>query len=123
MPLPIDQLADVDAVIVTHLHGDYWDKASRVEQGVPVFAQNEEDADTIGSQGFADVRVLTENSSFPSISLAKPGGQHGTDETMKAIPALGHVCGVVFSTAWRLLTSNASFPPETLDEIRNAATG
>ena len=99
LPIPIEQLADVDAVIVTHLHGDHWDKEAqaRLNKAVPVFAQNEVDATTIASQGFTDVRVLTETSSFRGVSLAKTGGQHGTDATMKAIPALGHVCGVVFS--------------------------
>ncbi|WP_337769568.1 MBL fold metallo-hydrolase [Sinorhizobium medicae] len=95
----LTQLADVDAVVVTHLHSDHWDDeaAAILDKKLPLFAQNDEDAAHIRSQGFQDVRTLTENTEFQGIHLAKTGGQHGTDATLEAIPALGQVCGVVFS--------------------------
>ncbi|WP_322882841.1 MBL fold metallo-hydrolase [Sinorhizobium medicae] len=99
LPLTVEQLADVDAVVVTHLHSDHWDDeaAAILDKKLPLFAQNDEDAAHIRSQGFQDVRTLTENTEFQGIHLAKTGGQHGTDATLEAIPALGQVCGVVFS--------------------------
>lgn len=100
VPLPIaqEQLMAVDAVIVTHLHEDHWDAAASaaLPKDMPLFAQNEEDADKIRNEGFTDVRVLTQQSQFNGIGLCKTGGQHGTDATLDVIP-LGEVCGVVFS--------------------------
>jgi L-ascorbate metabolism protein UlaG (beta-lactamase superfamily) len=99
LPVPVAELIDVDAVIVTHLHTDHWDDAAKaaLRKSLPIFAQNDEDAATIRQAGFTDVRVLSETSTFNGVRLAKTSGQHGTDATLKAIPALGQVCGVVFS--------------------------
>jgi L-ascorbate metabolism protein UlaG (beta-lactamase superfamily) len=99
LPMPIDKIVDVDAVIVTHLHSDHWDDAAkaRLPKSMPIFAQNDEDATIIRVSGFSDVRVLTETTEFNGVRLAKTAGQHGTDDTMKAIPPLGQVCGIVFS--------------------------
>ncbi|NHF72032.1 MBL fold metallo-hydrolase [Paracoccus sp. 12-3] len=98
LPLSVEQLVAVDAVIVTHLHIDHWDDAAKaaLPKDKPLFAQNQEDADKIRADGFTDVRVLTEETAFNGIRLSKTGGQHGTDETLADIP-LGDVCGVVFS--------------------------
>ncbi|HWX47942.1 MAG TPA: MBL fold metallo-hydrolase [Roseomonas sp.] len=99
LPLPIADITDVDAVIVTHLHTDHWDDTAKAKlnKSLPLFVQNDEDAEAIRRAGFLDVRVLTEASEFNGVTLTKTGGQHGTDATLKAIPALGKVCGVVFS--------------------------
>lgn len=98
LPIPLEQLIAVGAVIVTHLHEDHWDAAARaaLPKDKPLFAQNEEDAGKIRDDGFTDVRVLSESSEFNGIRLSKTGGQHGTDETLADIP-LGEVSGVVFS--------------------------
>jgi L-ascorbate metabolism protein UlaG (beta-lactamase superfamily) len=99
LPMPVADVTDVDAVVVTHLHSDHWDDAAKAQlrKSLPVFAQNAEDAATIREAGFTDVRVLSDASEFNGVTLARTGGQHGTDATLKAIPALGKVCGVVFS--------------------------
>lgn len=99
LPLPIEEIVDVDAVIVTHLHEDHWDEAARnlVPKGLPLFAQNEADAETIRSQGFTDVRVLSDSSEFDGVQLIKTRGRHGTDAAYEKIgQLLGEVCGVVF---------------------------
>jgi len=98
LPLPVAELIDVDAVIVTHLHTDHWDDAAKAQlrKSLPIFAQNDADAAAIRQAGFTDVRVLSATSAFNGVTLARTDGQHGTDATLQAIPALGKVCGVVF---------------------------
>lgn len=100
LPLPIADIVDVDAVIVTHLHEDHWDQAAQdaLPKDLPVFAQNDTDAEFIRGQGFTDVRVLSQSSEFDGVRLIKTAGRHGTEahyEVMAEI--LGEVCGVVFS--------------------------
>lgn len=100
LPLPIADIVDVDAVIVTHLHEDHWDQAAQdaLPKDLPVFAQNDTDAEVIRGQGFTDVRVLSQSSEFDGVRLIKTAGRHGTEahyEVMAEI--LGEVCGVVFS--------------------------
>jgi L-ascorbate metabolism protein UlaG (beta-lactamase superfamily) len=99
LPMPVERIVDVDAVIVTHLHSDHWDDAAKagLRKSMPIFAQNEEDAVQIRDAGFGDVRVLTETTEFNGVRLAKTGGQHGTDEALTAMPSLGQVCGIAFS--------------------------
>ena len=98
LPLPVADLVDADAVIVTHLHLDHWDEAAvaAVPKSLPLFAQNEADAEKIRAQGFEDVRLIGEGP-FNEVSLTKTGGQHGTDAAYNVIgDRLGQVCGVVF---------------------------
>ncbi|WP_285222426.1 MBL fold metallo-hydrolase [Halomonas sp. ISL-56] len=102
LPMPAEDLIDgIDAVIVTHTHLDHWDEAAQalLPKGIPLFAQNMEDAELIRSQGFSDVRVLEDGTEFCGVQLHKTGGQHGSD-TLYAVPelaqSLGEVMGVVF---------------------------
>ena len=96
LPVPLEQLTNADAVIVTHLHLDHYDeKAVEVlPKDVPMFVQNEADADEVMKGGFTDVRVLTEDTEFEGIRLVKTKGEHGRGEILKIA---GEVCGVVFS--------------------------
>lgn len=99
LPLPMDEILDVEAVIVTHLHDDHWDEAARnlVPKTISLFAQNEVDAETIRGQGFTDVRVLSDSSSFNGVQLIKTGGRHGTEAHYAVIgDLLGEACGIVF---------------------------
>lgn len=102
LPMPTQEiLAGVDAVIVTHTHLDHWDDAAQqlVPKTLPLFVQNESDATIIRQQGFADVRVLQDETAFGGVLLSNTGGQHGTD-TMFADAQLagflGAAMGVVF---------------------------
>lgn len=102
LPCAVETLLDVDAVIVTHTHPDHWDEAAQALVGkqLPVFVQNEQDAATLRQQGFQQVEVLTEQTTFAGITIEKTGGQHGSDDAY-ANPAvaqfLGDACGLVFS--------------------------
>lgn len=94
-------IAGTDAVIVTHTHLDHWDDAAQLllPKNIPLFVQHAEDAETIRSQGFNDVRILDGQAEFGGVTLTKTGGQHGSDE-IYAIPelaqALGQIMGIVF---------------------------
>ncbi len=102
LPMSVqDVLAGVDAVIVTHTHLDHWDDAAQalVPKEIPLYTQNEADAGLIRSQGFTNVRVLSDKAEFGGVTLSKTGGQHGTDEMYaldEAAQFLGDAMGVVF---------------------------
>lgn len=100
LTVPMDEILDVDAVIVTHLHPDHWDEAAkeRVPRGLPIFAQNDRQAANIRAAGFGDTRVLSGQTDFDGITLTKTPGRHGTEAAYAAIgEILGDVCGVVFT--------------------------
>ncbi|SFN38542.1 L-ascorbate metabolism protein UlaG, beta-lactamase superfamily [Nitrosospira briensis] len=99
LPIPMDEILDVDAVIVTHTHADHWDDAAikLVPKNMLIFTQNEKDAAEIRAQGFSNIRVLGENTVFDGITLIKTPGRHGGEKTMEEFAELlGHVSGVVF---------------------------
>ncbi|MBJ6800955.1 MBL fold metallo-hydrolase [Geomonas propionica] len=98
LPVPVETLCEVDAIIVTHTHLDHWDEAAAklLPKHLPIFAQHDKDAAGFRAAGFQQVTVLTEESHFGGITLTKTPGQHGSDETMvKLGDRLGEVCGVV----------------------------
>lgn len=100
LPVSVDELLAVDAIIVTHTHSDHWDDAAKklVPKDMLIFAQNEKDAAEIQAAGFVNTRILTGNTVFDGIVLIKTPGRHGTDEVMAKLgDILGVVCGVVFS--------------------------
>lgn len=105
LPLSLEEvMTGVDAVIVTHLHEDHWDSVATevLDKSLPIFVQNEADAETIALAGFTDVRVLTENTIFDTIILHKTDGKH--IEHLERFPQevqdfVGSVCGVVFQSA------------------------
>lgn len=101
LPVDVSTLLEADAVIVTHIHDDHWDRAAveLIGKDKPVFVQNDSDAALLRSQGFTHLTVMTEETAFGDIRIAKTrGGQHGTDRAY-AVPELaerlGEACGVV----------------------------
>jgi L-ascorbate metabolism protein UlaG (beta-lactamase superfamily) len=98
LPLPVDQIIDVDAVILTHVHPDHWDEAAihQIPKNMSIYTQNAADQAVVLSQGFTDVNLL-EGAVLNGIKLSQTSGQHGSDEALQAIgEILGEVCGVVF---------------------------
>lgn len=94
-------LAGVDAVIVTHTHLDHWDDAAQkfLPKDIPLYTQHQADATLIRSQGFTNVRVLSDKAEFGGVTLSKTGGQHGTDNMYalsEVATLLGDAMGVVF---------------------------
>lgn len=75
LPMPVnDILVGVDAVILTHTHLDHWDKAAQdqLPKDIPLYVQNQEDADLVRGQGFTDVRIMGDSDEFA-------GGEAGQD--------------------------------------------
>ena len=96
LPTSIDNIiADLDAVIVTHLHSDHWDDAAieALPKNIKLFAQNAEDAKVITEAGFTNVEVLKEGTIFGDIQFIKTKGEHGRGPVLELA---GQVCGVVF---------------------------
>jgi L-ascorbate metabolism protein UlaG (beta-lactamase superfamily) len=95
LPISLDNIINVDAVIVTHLHVDHWDDAAKevLPKDIKMFVQNEEDANEVRNAGFQNVEVLQEDTVFENIQLIKTQGEHGRGEILKLA---GNVCGVVF---------------------------
>lgn len=95
LPMSIEEIIDVDAVIVTHLHLDHWDEvaAKHLPKTISLFVQNEEDEAILNEQGFTNTTVLSENTLFEEIQLIKTVGEHGRGEILNMA---GLVCGVIF---------------------------
>ncbi len=99
LPLPLTEVIKADAVIVTHTHLDHWDEAAKrgLPSTMPIFAQDEDDADSIRKAGFVNVQVLGQNADFHGTRLSRTGGQHGTDAMVAGRgKRLGKSSGVVF---------------------------
>jgi L-ascorbate metabolism protein UlaG (beta-lactamase superfamily) len=102
LPVPLEEAMEADAVVLTHLHPDHWDAVARerLPKSIPVFVQDQRDADAVRKDGFTDVRVLGDGTVFQGTRLIRTGGQHGTDTHIQALgQALGEVSGVVFQRA------------------------
>ncbi|MDR4946033.1 MBL fold metallo-hydrolase [Neobacillus cucumis] len=95
LPMSLDNITNVDAVIVTHLHLDHFDDVAKnvLPKDIKMFVQNEEDAKEVRNAFFQNVEVLQEDTVFKDIQLIKTKGEHGRGEILKRT---GLVCGVVF---------------------------
>lgn len=99
LPVSLDEILDVDAVIVTHMHPDHWDDAARtlLPKDIMLFVQNTKDAGAMQAAGFRNIRVLEDGTVFDGITLIKTTGQHGRGKVLQDFgEILGEVCGVVF---------------------------
>ncbi|SOD18203.1 MBL fold metallo-hydrolase [Nitrosomonas ureae] len=99
LPMSINEIIDVDAVILTHDHPDHWDDAAKnaIPKDMLIFTQHEKDAQSIRSAGFSNIRILDENNVYDGITLIKTPGQHGKDKVLEDMKELlGDVCGIVF---------------------------
>lgn len=94
LPIPIAEIMQADAVIVTHRHLDHWDEAAKQQlpKDIPIFVQNEADAQATREEGFTDVRVIDQDVMFGGVTLSKTGGQHGNEAISVR---MGAVMGVV----------------------------
>jgi L-ascorbate metabolism protein UlaG (beta-lactamase superfamily) len=94
LPEPPEALvAQLDAVLVTHLHQDHFDDTARrlLPRDVPIVCQPE-DAERLRGDGFADVRPVEDAATLGDIAISRTGGCHGTGEVGEAMaPVSGFV--------------------------------
>lgn len=104
LPLPIEELIKVDAVIVTHMHHfDHFDNyaADALPKDIPMFTQSEKEADDMGRLGFTNVTAMTEDGvDFNGTTLHRTEALHGDGVNAayyyKKYGVPGDACGVVF---------------------------
>ena len=105
LPIDIEKIVDVDAVILTHFHPDHWDEfaVKALNKTIPFFVQSEQDAAVVKKAGFQKVKVIEENTVFQGVHLYKTGGQHGKREIIeplcKQINMPYDAMGIVFQAA------------------------
>ena len=97
LPCPVEMLLQADAVIATHLHPGHFDQqaAQLLPKDLPIFAQNQRDAEILQYYGFRQIRILGQGTEFSGVTLTRTPGQHGNWEE-EILKQLGSVCGVVF---------------------------
>lgn len=96
LPLPVAALIDgIDAVLVSHLHSDHFDKAAQdlLPKAMPILCHGR-DADAIREMGFEDVRVVGEGIDVGTVFIRTTDGQHGPAEVLDD---MGEVCGFLIS--------------------------
>ncbi|WP_297133182.1 MBL fold metallo-hydrolase [Terrisporobacter sp.] len=94
LPVGIDELINVDAIIATHLHSDHFDDAAKEQlpKNIKVYVQDENDKKELSDLNFTNIEVIEENTTCSDIKIIKTSGQHGTGEVLDVI---GNVCGVI----------------------------
>lgn len=88
-------IAGVEAVVVSHLHGDHFDAVAKamLPKGLPVFCQPG-DEERIAEAGFTDVRPPADAVTWQGIGIRRVAGQHGEGAVLED---MGPVSGFVFS--------------------------
>lgn len=104
LPLPIEQIIDVDAVLLTHTHPDHWDEAAvnAIPKDQLIFVQHEGDESILRSQGFTNLQIFSEETDYHGISFKRTFCQHGSEaafEHQQMAEILGEVTGVIFNHA------------------------
>ena len=81
----MEEILDVDAVIVTHMHLDHFDPVAMevIPKDLKMFAQNEDEANEMKKVGFKNVEVLKEEGTlFEGIKLTKTPAKHYSDDSL-----------------------------------------
>lgn len=102
--VPMDEIIDVDAVIITHVHFDHFDEKAKevLPKDIKLFVQSEKDAAEIREAGFTNIEVLSEEGiMFEDIKLVKTIGLHGDEEVTRPVYEMLNIdseaCGVIFT--------------------------
>lgn len=86
LPLPVAEISDVDAVIVTHMHHfDHFDEMATqsLPKDIPIFTQDDEEKEDMRTLGFTDSRVLIPSGVIMGpITLYGVEALHGTGESV-----------------------------------------
>jgi L-ascorbate metabolism protein UlaG (beta-lactamase superfamily) len=95
LPVDINMLVNVDAVLLTHTHRDHFDEAAAqlIPKHIPVFCQPI-DKEKIEAKGFVKVNSIEESYMWEEITFNRTTGQHGTGKMGKE---MGLVSGFVIT--------------------------
>jgi L-ascorbate metabolism protein UlaG (beta-lactamase superfamily) len=90
-------VANVDAVLVTHMHSDHFDDTAEraLPRSLPLACQPE-DASQFREMAFEDVRPVDERIDLLGVAVSRTAGRHGTGEIGEA---MAPVSGFVLSAA------------------------
>lgn len=93
LPIEIEELINVDAIIVTHTHRDHFDDAAveKLPKHLPLLCQPE-DEELIKSRGFSNVIPIGDGYTWEGITLIQTKGKHGKGELAKK---MGPVSGFI----------------------------
>jgi len=96
LAVPVAELIDVDAYLITHTHPDHFDEAAAelLPKQIPLYCQPE-DEQRFRDLGFQAVRPVEDSVEFGAIRLYRTGGQHGTGDLAVA---MGPVSGFVLQS-------------------------
>ena len=105
LPISINEIVDVDAVILTHFHPDHFDDFAKdaLNKDIPFFVQSNYDMDIIKDSGFKNITIISEKGiDFCGIKLYKTPCQHGKKEILepfcKKIDLPYNAMGVIFES-------------------------
>lgn len=93
LPVPVEQLLQPDAVLLTHRHRDHWDAAAAelLDRDLPVLCQPQ-DADALAEQGFRRLLPVDTSAAWAGIRLHRTGGRHGRGLLGRSLgPVSGYV--------------------------------
>lgn len=88
LPFCIEDIVDVDAVIVTHVHPDHWDEFAEksLNKDIKVFVQSECDKKIMTLKGFKNVEIISvDGTVYNNTILYKTAAQHGRREILKPL--------------------------------------
>jgi L-ascorbate metabolism protein UlaG (beta-lactamase superfamily) len=86
-------VAELDAVLVSHLHADHFDAtaAELVPKDLPVFCQPD-DAGRLAAHGFGDVRPVEDTLDWDGVRITRTPARHGSGATAERLaPVSGFV--------------------------------
>jgi L-ascorbate metabolism protein UlaG (beta-lactamase superfamily) len=94
LPLDIQQLLQVDAIVITHTHRDHLDEKAveALPKHRPIFCQPV-DVEKLKGYGFENVTAVHDEFNWNTIKLTRTKGQHGRGEIGQK---MGPVSGFVF---------------------------
>lgn len=103
LPVSMEEILNVDAVIVTHIHLDHFDPVAieTIPKDMKIFAQNEDESNQMKEAGFKNIEILTEEGIlFGDIKLIKTPAKHYSDDSIpelfRQLNTADESCGVVF---------------------------
>ena len=112
-------LKDVDAIIVSHIHSDHFDKAAQeyLDKSLPILCQPNEE-ESIRAMGFADVRPVAKRYRLGEVEITRTYAKHGSGSVQEE---MGEASGFLFKAPGEPVVY---WPGDTVlcDQVRSVLT-